>query len=43
MQEAFKKIKKLSPSIKVDGEMNADLALSESSKGICFSGWYFKR
>ncbi len=36
MQEAFKKIKELSPSIKVDGEMNADLALSESSREYIF-------
>ncbi len=36
MQEAFNIIKAQSPSIKVDGEMNADLALSESARDYIF-------
>ena len=36
MQQAFSKIKKENPLIQVDGEMNADLALSESSREYIF-------
>ncbi|MBL42118.1 MAG: NADP-dependent malic enzyme [Rhodospirillaceae bacterium] len=36
MQQAFAKIKQENPSLNVDGEMNADLALSESSRNYIF-------